>query len=174
MLTLVTMVGITTIAVVLFLMLKTDDGHDPKQAANPRSGTVQRSSTAATPPPRKFADRGEAGPFYPTPTAADTAKVIENARRFVTAWSRTGIPRPQWYTEVAKYCTTEFARQMNLVDPNTQIGRTEVPGAPHGTTVSYGYATTRVSMVGYTMVLRLRYVGDNWLVDDYNLDRSES
>lgn len=100
--------------------------------------------------------------------------VAHTAWHFAAAWSQTGIPRERWYAGVATYCTREFARRMSLIYPNSQVGRSQVPGLPHGTAVSYSSATTRVSMTGHTMIVRLLRIGETWLVDDYQLDRSQA
>lgn len=169
MLALVTVIGIVAAAILVFFLIRGGD-EDDKGGKNTSASPPVRIRPSTPPPTPGQVVNPEVMPPPPSPNASIAATVTANARGFATAWSRNGIPREQWYADVEKYCTEDFARQMALIDPKTRP--TVYSGEPK-VDVNYGYAIAKVPVNEETMTLTFRYIDNKWLIEKYAFEKRQ-
>lgn len=168
-LALVTVIGITVIGMVVYLLYTATHDDKPKQANQSSVAPPQRTHA---PPlqPGELARDTEAQHSYAPPSAAQTTAVVNQAREFTDAWLSTSRSKDAWLAGIESYGTPGFNQQRRFDSPDN-VPAARRTGEPRETDTGPGFSKVAVPLNSGTLSLEFRYVDDKWLIASYDFDR---
>lgn len=159
-------IAAATLAAVL---ITTGCQRQPTNASNSTSTATQTPAiTASSTPSHDGHDDANLGRPNTTPALA---RAVDAALTFARAWVHRERPPGQWLAAVAPLCTTEFARELQTVDP-ANIPADTVTATPTLHTNAGATVTYRVATNAGTLLVSLSVRDTGWKVSSLNFQRS--
>ncbi|MGH3546404.1 MAG: hypothetical protein ACRDPW_10860 [Mycobacteriales bacterium] len=162
-LAIVTVVGLATIAMMVFFLIPEDTEKQPEEPEQ----AIERPSA---PPLRPQDLAAEEGPQAAATDPLQTQAVTAAARGFTDEWLRTDRSKATWLSGMKEYGTGGFNRELALVREPSDIPAQQRSGEPKEIQRGLRSSTVTVPLNSGELTLRFNYTDGAWLIASYEFE----